>query len=45
MISNENKSNGNFVRDNERVELGQGVWYSPETGYIMRDVTAEVPEQ
>lgn len=41
------RKNGNYNHDNERVELGQGVWYSRETGYIMRDVTdkVSVPEQ
>lgn len=41
----ETKQNHDMVSDNERIELGQGVWYSPDTGFVMRDVTEYIPEQ
>ncbi len=41
--SPEHGSNGNYTHDPERVELGQGVWYSRETGYVMLDITHKIP--
>lgn len=39
------KNSGEIPAAPERVELGSDVWYSPETGFVMRDVSRYVPEQ